>query len=166
MLMFGWLEALKQIPAFKNALVWTWTELNWTYPTSLAIEEFRESEVDDGSTSSVLGNFVLTLFSHQMVWEVSPVEETLPPVIVSVWKDEARQTLQTTASVVLSAAENKRNNSNLSPIPPGVPPGPQPTVSVEMRGCPADPQDSWAPGRKPVLASPCWWCEARWGSRG
>ena len=70
-----------------------------------------------------------------MVWEVSPVEETLPPVIVSVWKDEARQTLQTTASVVLSAAENKKNNSNLSPTPPGVPPGPLQAKKTMRQPC-------------------------------
>ena len=65
----GWVEALKNKSRQLN-MQWFELELNWTYPTSLAIEEFRESEVDDGSTSSVLGNLVLTVFS-QMVWEVS-----------------------------------------------------------------------------------------------
>ena len=68
------------------------------------MEEFLESEVEEGSTSSVLGHSVVF---HRTIL-VSPVEETLPPVAVSVWEDEAGQTLQTTASVVLSAAENRK----------------------------------------------------------
>ena len=50
-----------------------------------------------------------------IVLTVSPVEETLPPVAVAVWEDEARQSLKTPACVVLSPVE-KQNVSLVSMV--------------------------------------------------
>ena len=55
-------------------------------------------------------------FSHQNIeLSISPVEETLPPVAVAVWEDEARQSLKTPACVVLSPVE-KQNVSLVSMV--------------------------------------------------